>query len=334
MPHEVSPDAPRRPADPPPRPDPTAAGRAAVGTVLALGLYLGLRKLAAGTVLAAAPDPGGWWLSPAGLAAVHAAQAVAVGFGALVAAAGRPRGYPLGLAVGALCGGLFLGYDLLAGAPPEDLVLYLQPPLLAVVGLAAGALGAKVWPAAPALPAPPPAGGRLSSLALAAELAETRGRPTAWARVLVAAVAMAAAVGMADRVRVGVQRNSGGLFRVQTLGQGQYLTWQLATLAVLAAGAAAGAGTGAGARHGLLAGGLAGGGVLGLCAKAGGALPPVEYWLAALGLDGLPVTAPAAAAAVVGGVVLAGLVGGWLGGTLFPPLADESQLRRTRGGLD
>src|SRR5207249_5758262 len=62
-----------------------------------------------GTVLATEADPTGWWLSFRGLVAVYAAQIGAMVFGAVVAAAGRPYGYSLGLLVGAVCGGLFLG---------------------------------------------------------------------------------------------------------------------------------------------------------------------------------------------------------------------------------
>ncbi len=117
MPHEVSPEAPHRQAEAPPPPRPTALGRVVIGTVLALGLYVALRKLATGFVLMAEPDPAGWWLSFKGLAAIHGSQTLAVIFGALVAAAGRTTGYALGLAVGVICGGLFLAYELLAGGP-------------------------------------------------------------------------------------------------------------------------------------------------------------------------------------------------------------------------
>src|SRR5205085_11069846 len=57
---------------------PTPLARAVVGTLIALGLYLGLRKLATGWALATEPDPEAWWLSFDGLRAVFGFQAAAV----------------------------------------------------------------------------------------------------------------------------------------------------------------------------------------------------------------------------------------------------------------
>ena len=94
----------------------------------------------------------------------------------------------------------------------------------------------------------------------------------------------------------------------------------MATFAVLLGGVAAGAGTGAGVRHGLIAGALGGVGVFAVCAKQGEAIAPVAYWLSKTSLDDLPLTAPGVVAAIAGGVLLVGIVGGWLGGTLFLPL--------------
>src|SRR5580692_9139493 len=79
MPHEVSPEAPHRDSTPAPiQYKPSAAGRVVIGTVLALGFYLGVRKIVTGTVLAAVDDPSHWWLSFNGLVAVYLTQAVAV----------------------------------------------------------------------------------------------------------------------------------------------------------------------------------------------------------------------------------------------------------------
>src|SRR4051812_6322538 len=90
LPQEAAEAATARPtAAAPPSFHPSPAGRIVVGGVLALGLYLALRKLAMGAVLAAAPDPDAGWVSFEGLAAVCGGQVLAVIFGAVVAAAGR-----------------------------------------------------------------------------------------------------------------------------------------------------------------------------------------------------------------------------------------------------
>ncbi|WP_171472010.1 TFIIB-type zinc ribbon-containing protein [Frigoriglobus tundricola] len=310
------------------------AGRVIVGAVFALGMYLGLRKLVMGAILAAHFDPNTWWLSFEGLVAVCGGQVLAVVFGSVVAAAGRAGGFAFGAAVGGLCGGLFLGAELLAGAPPQDLVLYIQPVLLVFVGGLAGVSATRVWGAVPILDMPVPEWNKLSSARLGLNEVPATGRPTAWVRIVVGAMVMVTAVAVADKVRIGAQRYSAGLLRVNSVGQGQFLTWQMGVLGILVGGAVAGAGTGAGVRHGTIAGALGGVGVVGLTAAAGQPLGPVSFWLSYLALGGAAMNDPAAVAAAIGGVVLLGVVGGWFGGTLFLPLAPEYLRRRLRSGLD
>lgn len=334
MPHEVVPESSGRSQGLPALVEPTALGRITVGTVLALGLYLGVRKLLAAFMLLSRPDAGEWWLSFQGLSAVYALQAGAVLFGAVVAGASRHNGYSLGFIVGGICGGLFLGYELLAGAPPRTLVLYLQPPVLALLGLAAGAVGSRVWIPRPILNLPIPSGSKLSSLQLGAEIAEDRPRPTHMVRILAGAAIILIGVVISDQARHFLQKNSGGLLRVESMGQGEFITWQIATLIVLSGGVMAGAGTGAGIRHGILCGLVGGGAVLGACIKFGSALPPIEYWLTKMSLDGLPLTAPPVLVAIGGGIMTLALLGGWLGGALFLPLAPAAMRRRINVGMD
>ena len=149
---------------------------------------------------------------------------------------------------------MFLGFELLVGALPRGLVLYLQPPVLALIGLAAGAVGSRIWLPAPILNIPVPTGSKLSSLQLGDDLGQEQPRPTWWVRVLAGAAIMVIGVAAADPVRMTLQKNSAGLLRVESQGQGQFITWQLATLVVLCGGVFAAAGTGAGIRHGIFAG--------------------------------------------------------------------------------
>jgi hypothetical protein len=333
MPHEVSPDAPHHHiGTAPAQVKPTTASRITIGVVLALGLYLGIRKIITGTVLAVVPDPHIWWLSFDGLVAVYTAQAVAVVFGAILASAGRFHGYAHGLAVGVMCGGLFLGFELLAGVPPEDLVVYLQPPVLALLGLIAGVVGARVWAVAPLLDIPLPSPSKLSSIQLATESVSNPGKPTVWIRILIGATVMICGAMIADKSRVFIQKNSAGLFRVQSVGQGEFITWQLASFAVLLGGVIAGAGTGAGIRHGLITGSIGGIGLLGICLKQGTAIPPIAFWLVRVSLNDWPITNPSVCAVVAGTILLVGLVGGWLGGALFLPLAPAHMRKRLRSG--
>ena len=334
LPHEAAAvESPHFKAPAPPPPEPTPFGRVIVGAVFALGLYLGLRKLAMGAVLAAHPEPDSWWTSFEGLATVCGAQVVAVVFGAVLAAAGRVGGFVFGATVGGVCGGLFLAAELVAGAPFRDLVLYIQPLVLVVVGGIAGVFAARVWGAVPVLDMPIPPAHKLSSLCFTPDPRAATGRPTAWGRVLIGAVLMVIAVAASDQVRQGMQKYSDGMLKVGSVGQAQFITWQFAVLGVLTGGAIAGATTGAGLRHGLVAGVFGAVGVLGATALHGEALSPVNYWLGQLSLSELAPTDPAAVGAAVGGVLFLALLGGWLGGALFQPLAPDYMRGRLKTGM-
>jgi hypothetical protein len=310
---------------------PSPAARVVIGTVLALGSYLGLRKVFTGGLVASAVDPAEWWLTTDGLSVVFSLQAIAVLFGAVLAGAGRTRGFPLGVAIGGLCGGLFLAAEVLEGAPPGLLVLSAQPLVLAVGGGIAGMLGCRLWPTPPELELPVPAPSKMSSIQLGIALPPEPPRPTSWVRILAGAAIMVAGVGLTDKVRHGAQKYSGGLLKVESQAQGRFLSWQFATLVILTGGAVAGAGTGAGLRHGILAAALGAAGVFGLTVARGEATPPITYWLDKLHLNSGTIGDPTVVAAVAGGVLIAGLVGGWLGGALFLPLAPpDRRARRLR----
>ena len=324
-------------AVPDPAPDrfvrPSPAARIGVGTVLALGLYLGLRKVLVAAVLATTPDPAAWWLSPEGLVAVFGSQAVAALFGALIAGAGRSRGFPLGFAVGGLCGMLFLAAEVVGGTPATALVLYLHPPTLALAGGLAAVVGGRVWPAVPDLDLRPATPKRASSIQLAVDKPSAAVRPTRWLRLLAGAAIMVAGVTLADTARLKAQKASGGMLRVESVMQGRFLSWQIATFAVLLGGVTAAAGTGAGFRHGIFAGVLAGAGVIGVTALRGESPPALDYWLGKMSMAGLSPLDPGPMCAIVTGVLLAAVIGGWLGAQIFLPLAPEyMRSRRFRMG--
>lgn len=332
-------EAAQLPADPdaaPARPArPTAAGRLVVGTVAALGAYVALRKFLAGWATATSPDPDGWWLSDDGLAAVLAAQAVAATFGALLAGAGRAGAFWLGVAVGGGTGALFLAAEVAGGAPPGYLVLAVQPAVLAVVGGVAGAVGGRVWAGVPHLDMPTPAVRRSSSIQLGEVTAKNQPRPTQWVRVLAGAVVVAAGVGLADPVRRGAEKNTHGALRTASMGQARFLSSQMATMAVLGGAALAAAGTGAGVRHGVLAALFGAAGVAALTVGQGALPVPAVYLVEHMNLDPTQYANPAVLAAVTFGLLVTGVVGGWLGGTLFLPLAPEyMRVRRSRRGMD
>jgi hypothetical protein len=63
-------------------------------------------------------------------------------------------------------------------------------------------------------------------------------------------------------------------------------------------------------------------------------LTPVTYWLNKLSLGAAPPNDPTAFVAAAGGVLLLGILGGWLGSALFRPLAPEYLRNRPRIGMD
>ena len=335
MPHEVAPDAkPRKPKEAAPV-RPTLFGRVLVGTALGIGGYLALRRLVIGAVLAVDSDPKEWWISSTGLIADQSLQGMAVVFGALIAGSGQSKGSTTGGIVGAVCGLLFLGYDLAGGADPKNLSLYLQPAVLVVLGLLGGLLAALVWSPPPQFLLGLPGAGKLSSLQLN-EVADTiRKRPTSWPRVLVGATLMIVGITLANDIRMKVQWYSAGLFHSEQR-DAAFITWQLALLFGLGGAMFAGADTGVGTRHGVYAGAIAALGIYGLSVQRGidHLFLPLRFWLSKLSVPMEAVNAPETAAAVIASVLALGIVGGWMGGALWQPIVPEHMRRTRRHGLD
>lgn len=306
----------------------TPGGRAFTGTVVALGLYLGLRKLTTGWVLAGLDHAESWWHSAEALVTVFILQVVAAGFGAVLASAGRARGIALGAVVGGLCGGLFLAAEVAAGAPPTQLVLLLQPVLLLAAGAIAGAVGAWVWAAVPELDMPAPLVKKSSSIDLLQDAPKETAHPTKWYRILIGAMIITAGMALAEKARYGAEKASGGLLKVESRGQGKFMSWQIAVFAVLIGGAFAGAGTGAGIRHGIYSGVLGGIGSSVLGIRRGEFSQPEEYLLKWMNLAVESPHDPVAILGVAFGVLIAAIVGGWFGGQLFLPLAPPHMQKR------
>lgn len=313
----------------PPLPSPTS--RVVVGCVLALGMYLALRKFLMGALMASGREPEAWWLTLDGLVAVCGAQAVAVVLGAVVAAAGRSGGFLFGASVGGLCGVLFLGAELVGGAAGRGQFLYALPLALAFAGSAAGAVAARVWGGVPALSLRGPQDKPAGPLPLE-DKAEPR--PTSWLRIILGAAFVVFVVALTDDLRIRAQRYSGGTLHVSTIGEGHFLSWQFAVLGVMLGGGIAAGGTGAGFRHGLIAGFLASGGVFVFTRATGLDANPSEYLLNTLTRLGIEMSGPIVNVVEASWVVLFATLGGWLGGIAVPPLAPEHMRQKLRTGLD
>lgn len=306
----------------------TPTGRAIVGTVIALGMYLGLRQLATGGIVAASRDADAWWHSADALTVAFFLQAFATVFGAILASAGQTRGIGLGALVGLACGALYLGVEVIEGAPLQ-LVLLLQPVLILICGAIAGSIGGRIWPPVPELEMPAPLVKKSSSIELLQDAPEAARRPTRWFRILIGSVIMVAGLGLAEKSRYAAEKASRGMLRVESRGQGSFMSWQIATIAVLLGGAISGSATGAGLRHGIISGVVGGIGGAALAATRGGFSQPEEYLLRYMKLAQNPQD-PAALFGVGAAVLVAAMVGGWFGGQLFPPLGATYLRRRFR----
>jgi len=299
----------------PPPPDlirPTAPARLIVGTVVALGLCLGLRDwlgAVAGDEAIAGVFTGGLKL-------------LGVAVGGLLAGAGRIRGIVTGAIVGLTLAALFALANVvtLAELGASDLAFAAT---LIVAAALTGYLGGRVWPAPYDLPEPEPIirGSSLAKL-MSRERPARRTRPTAWAKLILGVLFVTCGVAGADAFRVGLKQATGGLIHLGGGGLGTTADLQLATMCILLGAAMAGSNTGAGFRHGLLVG-LASCGALALLTVAEVSGPEFVYegFLRLIGLSTAEPTTPSAVATVLSAVFVMCVFGGWLGGQLLPPLA-------------
>lgn len=320
---------------PPLPPQPPATLQVAIGVVLALGLYAGLHRIVGGVATVIQLPAGSEWFIGYqnhgwftwGL------QGFAVALGALIAAAGRVSGFALGSVVGGICGGLFLAGEWFTCGTADVSRAWPLGVSLGSGGLA-GWVATRVWGTIPALEMPVVEHNRLSSSFLALQKEQQSQRPTAWLRIVIGAAVMVGAVVMADAIRSGAQKYSGGMLKTHSVGQAQFLTWQIAVLGILGGAALAGASTGSGIRHGFITGVLGAAGVLALTATQGESFRPVKYWLNQLQLGGVAPHDPAALIATTLWLVLLGVIGGWFGNTLFQPIAPPHMRQRLRSGWD
>jgi len=217
-------------------------------------------------------------------------------------------------AVLALCWGVWNGVLVLLVQPelPEelsDLPLYGLPVLQSLVGAIAGWMGSYIWQ--PMSPATVPGVSRQVLKAVKKQQTKLFAGPISWPRVI-----MGACLGVAGAISAGLvlQRIisiSEYTLSPQSQLHAQVVTWEISSLAILAAGALAGATTRNGAKQGLATGMAISVILLGI--RLSEPDPPSFFVLAA---------------SMFGPVVL-GFMGGAFGSQLLPPVA-----RPRKRGLD
>jgi hypothetical protein len=307
---------PSRPADPPDLIPSTAPYRTAIGCLVTLGLYLGLREW-----VAVVASDSAWWTGSAGIVVTVLLRAAGVAVGGLVAGAGRHQGARTGATVGVLCGVLFLIADELAGADVAVIGAGVGATLM-LLAAATGRVGSRLWPPAMDLPEPPPDPQSSSLVRLARkEKREKTVSRTAWAQVLTGVAIVLFGVVTADPIREGLKWASAGALNLGGPRYAPLADLQLAILIVILGASAAGANTKQGLRQGFLVGLLAVAGVAVLSVAGLNTIDAVAEGL--FQLLSLPLADPTSQTTVIALLVLFILcvAGGWFGSQLLPPLA-------------
>jgi len=245
----------------PPLIQPSAPGRVAIGIVVSLGVYLGLRDWSAAGLILAELDVIEPWMT---VLLMILSRVIAVMFGGLLAGAGRPQGAVTGVAVGAACGGLFSSIDVFSGHPSNsrDVLIGLG---LAVASGICGHLGCKLWPPALEKKHWKKVSTGSSLLRMAQEEHEERNSPPMqWVRIFVAIVILIGGVTFTDQMREGMRKIRVGPNSIAHANMASLFNVQIAGMLVSLAGFVAGASTGAGLRHGFITGIFGGLGVVGI----------------------------------------------------------------------
>jgi hypothetical protein len=288
----------------------TPWGRIFVGLLLAQGLYYSLRHLCTAGILAAGDNSSrGVWDTLYGLVLLQGLQGAALLVGGMLTGAGKRQGAFFGAVVGVWNGVISI---LVASSTSQVLTpvaLYGQPILQTAFGAVGGFLGSLIWRPLPVVLG---AGdSRPAPVLLTSKKRESIfDGPVAWGRVLTGVAVAAGGTIWAKVILELVLEGSEGKLTIDSHLQAELVTWEVTALAMILGGSLAGATTRNGLKQGLFVG-------LGVAAVNAA----LRFESAQFRLE--PVLFPTFAA------VALGLVGGWFGGQLFPPVLHLTRPKNT-----
>jgi hypothetical protein len=276
-------------------------GRILIGLLLAQGMFYGLRHLLTAVLLAVEGKEAveQIWSAASGILLLQGVRVFSLMIGAVIASGGQRQGLFLGAMIGAWNGVLSV---LFLPGPAQSLTTIAvlgQPMLQIVVGGVAGWLGSAFWKPLPSA-TPENAPLRKKRDFLRSHLEAFAG-PVAWFRVaagiLLAVVGTLTATLLFEKL---LDLGHGALATTDDV-QDRLITMEIKALALLLGGALAGSMTTNGLKQGLCVG-------LGSTAiLIGIQINYVEHWLQLAGLTAVA-------------TLCLGLVGGWFGSQLFPPV--------------
>jgi hypothetical protein len=279
----------------------TPWGRIFIGLLLAQGLYYSLRQLCTAGLLATSENGStDVWNTLFGLILLQGLQGIGLLIGGMLTGVGRKQGAFYGAVVGVWCGVISLVIASQLGTAMTPVALYGQPILQTVFGAIGGLLGSVIWRPLPRLSLPgdsrpvrllPPGTRKPNWLS----------GPVSWWRIM-AGVAVAVGGSMwANVILELVLESSDGRLTIDSHLQAQLVTFEIIAIALFGGGALAGATTVNGIKQGLF---------MGLCVAAVSA--GVRLGMGNTQLEAIVFSSFAA--------VALGIVGGWFGHHLFPPI--------------
>jgi hypothetical protein len=306
-----------------------------LGLLLAQGTYHGLRQLAVAVAVVAGGAEAAERFGPGravGLVLGQAFLALGLVLGGLVAGAGRKRAVLIGAGLGAVNAVVYLLGQQLFSHPVSTVAWYGQPIVQAAFGALGGFLGARLWDAEPILPPTP------SLLDLSRPLPQPRparkhtgiAGPVAWGRVLVGMVVAVGGNWWAGVILQFVYAASDYKLAPQTGFQDRFLTWELAIIAIFTGAAYAGANTRNGLKQGWMVGLATGVTLIVIYILSQGQYAPLpgSGLRDLFGLTIHDLSYPMQILLFTLAVTLSvGLLGGWFGGELLPPVVAHPRRR-------
>ncbi len=285
----------------------TPWGRILIGLLLAQGLYHGMRHLlTAGLLVAGDADV---WRTLTGLLVLQGLQGLGLLAGGGLAGAGQRQGFFFGAVVGVWNGVLAMLTTPNAAPGLTALAFYGQPLLQTAFGAAGGFLGSLVFRPLPTVNVPQP-GRAARDPKREAKRPSSFAGPIAWFRVAVGSAVAVTGAFWASVILETILEASGGNMTVSTQLQARLVTWEITAVAMLLGGGLAGATTFNGMKQGL---------VVGVAAAA---------MLVGIRLSGRTVAIDDVAVTTFSAIAL-GVLGGWFGSQLFPPVISAVRRRDT-----